>query len=90
MYLEKIKNILNSLELNVQKETSDDLLVSIPLNRPDIEREIDIIEEIARINGYDNIPDVKKLQSHLVKNQMIFIYSTGKGNCCRIRFLRND
>jgi phenylalanyl-tRNA synthetase beta chain len=58
---EKIKNILNSLELNVQKETSDDLLVSIPLFRPDIEREIDIIEEIARINGYDNIPDVKKV-----------------------------
>ncbi len=31
-----------------------------PTFRPDIEREIDLIEEIARINGYDNIPAVSK------------------------------
>ena len=29
----------------------------VPTYRPDIEREIDLIEEVARIYGYNNIPD---------------------------------
>ncbi len=40
---------------------NDKLLISVPTFRPDIEREIDLIEEIARINGYDNIPTVSKI-----------------------------
>ena len=34
----------------------DKIVVSIPTWRRDIEREIDLIEEVARIHGYDNIP----------------------------------
>ena len=45
----------------------DKLLVSVPTFRPDIEREIDLIEEIARINGYDNIPTVSKINITLEK-----------------------
>jgi phenylalanyl-tRNA synthetase beta chain len=45
----------------VVRANDDELRVSVPLNRPDIEREIDLIEEAARINGYDNIPAVKKI-----------------------------
>jgi len=41
--------------------------VSVPTFRPDIEREIDLIEEIARINGYDNIPTVTKINITLEK-----------------------
>ncbi|HCY77306.1 MAG TPA: phenylalanine--tRNA ligase subunit beta [Ignavibacteriales bacterium] len=58
---EKIKNILSRLGLAIKVLEDDKLLVSIPTFRPDIEREIDLIEEIARINGYDNIPTVSKI-----------------------------
>ncbi|MBW2186561.1 MAG: phenylalanine--tRNA ligase subunit beta, partial [Deltaproteobacteria bacterium] len=32
------------------------LVATIPMSRHDLEREVDLIEEIARLNGYDNIP----------------------------------
>jgi len=64
---EKIKNILTSLGLKIIKEDADNLSLSIPTFRPDIEREVDIIEEIARINGYENIPTVSKISITLDK-----------------------
>jgi phenylalanyl-tRNA synthetase beta chain len=42
-------------------QNSDSIVVSVPTFRPDIEREIDLIEEIARIHGYDNIPTISKI-----------------------------
>ena len=64
---EKIKNILNNLELKIVSEEKDNLTVSIPTFRPDIEREVDVIEEIARINGYENIPTISKISITLNK-----------------------
>ncbi len=64
---EKIKNILSRLGLALKVLNDDKLLVSVPTFRPDIEREIDLIEEIARINGYDNIPTVSKINITLEK-----------------------
>lgn len=64
---EKIKNILSRLGLAIKVLDEDKLLVSVPTFRPDIEREIDLIEEIARINGYDNIPTVTKINITLEK-----------------------
>ncbi|HMN47750.1 MAG TPA: phenylalanine--tRNA ligase subunit beta [Ignavibacteriaceae bacterium] len=64
---EKIKNILSRLGLALKVIDDDKLLVSVPTFRPDIEREIDLIEEIARINGYDNIPTVTKINITLEK-----------------------
>jgi phenylalanyl-tRNA synthetase beta chain len=64
---EKIKNILSRLGLAIKVLDKDKLLVSVPTFRPDIEREIDLIEEIARINGYDNIPTVTKINITLEK-----------------------
>lgn len=63
----KIKNILSRLGLAIKVLDEDKLLVSVPTFRPDIEREIDLIEEIARINGYDNIPTVSKINITLEK-----------------------
>ena len=57
----KVKDILNSLELEVISESDESITCSIPLFRHDIEREIDLIEEIVRIYGYDNIPSVSKI-----------------------------
>ncbi len=64
---DKIKNILSRLGLAIKVLDEDKLLVSVPTFRPDIEREIDLVEEIARINGYDNIPTVSKINITLEK-----------------------
>lgn len=64
---DKVKNILSRLGLAIKVLDDDKLLVSVPTYRPDIEREIDLIEEIARINGYDNIPTVSKINITLEK-----------------------
>ncbi|MBU2492977.1 MAG: phenylalanine--tRNA ligase subunit beta [Bacteroidetes bacterium] len=53
--------ILNNLELKVIKQNENDVLVQVPPFRHDIEREIDLIEEVARIYGYDKIPNIEKI-----------------------------
>lgn len=58
---EKIENILTNLGFVLNKIDDNTLEVGIPSFRHDIEREIDLIEEIARINGYDNIPLYDKI-----------------------------
>jgi phenylalanyl-tRNA synthetase beta chain len=57
----EVKKILVSLGFEIAKETESELSLSIPTFRHDIEREIDIIEEIARVYGYEKIPDVSKI-----------------------------
>jgi len=55
---EKIQSILSHLGFIVTpvKEQGGMLSVEVPSYRPDVEREIDLIEEVGRIYGYDNIP----------------------------------
>ena len=58
---EKILNILTKLGLKIIFESNTEVRLKVPTSRSDIEREIDLIEEIARINGYDNIPTVERI-----------------------------
>ena len=53
---QEIINILTSLECQVSQCPDGSVSVIPPHYRIDIEREIDLIEEIARLNGYDKIP----------------------------------
>jgi phenylalanyl-tRNA synthetase beta chain len=48
--------ILESLNFKILQKTNKSLLVSPPTYRTDVRLEEDVIEEILRINGYDNIP----------------------------------
>lgn len=57
---EVVTDILNRLELNVQKNSDErEWLVQVPTFRFDITQSVDLIEEIARLNGYDQIPTHK-------------------------------
>ncbi len=52
----KVKDYLKGLELEVTEEEGGNFIVHPPTFRRDLEREIDLIEEIARMDGYENIP----------------------------------
>jgi phenylalanyl-tRNA synthetase beta chain len=57
--LEDILGHLRSIGLDAHPAeggADERLIVAIPSFRPDLEREIDLIEEVARLNGYDHIP----------------------------------
>lgn len=62
---QNVIDILNRLELKVVEENSDSIKVEVPPFRHDIEREIDLIEEVARIYGYDKIPAVERIANNL-------------------------
>jgi phenylalanyl-tRNA synthetase beta chain len=50
-----VKNILLSLGFEIGKEGMDEIHVSVPYHKPDITLPADIVEEIMRIDGLDNI-----------------------------------
>lgn len=58
---EKTLQILKGLDFSVIEEKDDFVKVSVPTFRHDIEREIDLIEEIVRIYGFDGIPNIDKI-----------------------------
>lgn len=58
-----IKNIITHLGINILSEEADSLKLSIPTFKADVTREIDVIEEVARIYGYNNIDFPEKLMS---------------------------
>ena len=50
-----IKNILKSLGFDLVKEGIDEIWVDVPFSKPDISLPADIVEEIMRIDGLDNV-----------------------------------
>jgi phenylalanyl-tRNA synthetase beta chain len=60
---ETIKKILASLDIKVNSVTDAGLGLIIPSYRVDVQREIDVIEEILRVYGYNNINFSKKLNA---------------------------
>ncbi|MGX5377046.1 phenylalanine--tRNA ligase subunit beta [Ligilactobacillus sp. LYQ135] len=53
---EDVTSIFERLGFEVDKDSTGTLIISVPPRRWDIEIQADLIEEIARIYGYDNIP----------------------------------
>ncbi|MCQ2108784.1 MAG: phenylalanine--tRNA ligase subunit beta [Fibrobacter sp.] len=51
-----IRKHLTSINLKLVAENGETMTFEIPGNRPDLEREVDLIEEVARLVGFDNIP----------------------------------
>lgn len=62
---ETIKNILASLEIKITNETEVGLGLVVPAYRVDVQREADVIEEILRVYGYNNIEFSHKLNTSI-------------------------
>ena len=62
---EQIQEILKALDIVVLQENENELVLEVPTNRADVTREADIIEEILRIYGYNNIEFEEQLSSSL-------------------------
>jgi len=62
---ETIKSILSTLEIKVNNVTESGLGLTIPAYRNDVQREVDVIEEILRVYGYNNIGITNKLNASI-------------------------
>ncbi len=63
---ETIRNICESLEMKVLSQTSEGLLLEVPAYRVDVQRPCDVVEDILRIYGYNNVEIPTQLKSSLV------------------------
>ncbi|MCJ8155072.1 phenylalanine--tRNA ligase subunit beta [Chryseobacterium sp. SSA4.19] len=67
IHREKVKEILKALDIQVLNEIQNGLEISVPAYRADVTREIDVIEEILRIYGYNKIDAPQKISFTPVK-----------------------
>jgi len=68
---EIIKKILVSLDMKVTNITDKGLGLSIPPYRVDVQREIDVIEEVLRVYGFNNIKTDSKLKASMANSSRI-------------------
>lgn len=57
-----IKHIITSLGITVLTEDNDGLLLSVPQYKTDVTREADVIEEVMRIYGYNNVEESSQIK----------------------------
>ncbi len=62
---ETIKSILTSLDIKVNNVTEAGLGLTVPAYRNDVQREADVIEEVLRVYGYNNIATTEKLNASI-------------------------
>ncbi|HET9431899.1 MAG TPA: phenylalanine--tRNA ligase subunit beta, partial [Chitinophagaceae bacterium] len=68
-----VKNILTSLGFEVLKEGIDELRFAVPFHKPDISLPADLVEEVLRIDGLDNveIPESITITPAIEENQAL-------------------
>ena len=73
-----VKKILKNLEINIVEDSGDSLILSIPTYRVDVTREIDVIEEVLRIYGFNTIALPDKLSTSITISNSIDSYKLKK------------
>lgn len=63
--VETVKSILASLEMEIVSETPEALTIHVPLYRIDVQKDVDVIEDILRIYGYNNVEISENVKSNL-------------------------
>ena len=64
--VDTIKSIVTSLEMVVLNEDAEGLLLEVPAYRVDVQRPCDVVEDILRVYGYNNVEIPSQLKSSLV------------------------
>lgn len=62
---ETVKSIVESLEMKIVSETAEGLTLRVPVYRIDVRRDVDVIEDILRIYGYNNVEFSDHVKSSL-------------------------
>ena len=65
---EVVENILDALEIKIVAKNGNDWTLAVPRYRVDVQRECDVVEDILRIYGYDNVEFPEKLNTSLSYN----------------------
>ena len=63
--VETVKSILESLEMKIVSETAEGLVIDVPVYRIDVQRDVDVIEDILRIYVYNNVEFSDNVKSNL-------------------------
>jgi phenylalanyl-tRNA synthetase beta chain len=71
---ETIKAILTSLDIKINNVTETGIGMTIPAYRNDVTREADVVEEVLRVYGYNNIDFGKKLNASISETKRIEDY----------------
>lgn len=79
LHREKIKEILELLDIEIISETDGTLELKVPAYRVDVQREIDVIEDILRIYGYNNIQINEKVSSSIVAGEGFLDHKVSEG-----------
>lgn len=69
----QITHILKHLGIVIKEQSEDSLLIQIPLNKVDVLREADVIEEILRIYGYNNVEVPEQMRISLINKPKVNI-----------------
>lgn len=63
--VDTVKSIVESLEMEIVSETAEGLTLHVPVYRIDVQRDVDVIEDILRIYGYNNVEFSDSVKSNL-------------------------
>ena len=61
-----VHNILGSMNMDIVEESADRFTVAVPTNKVDVTREVDVIEEILRVYGFNKIPEPASITTAMV------------------------
>ena len=64
--VDTIKSIVTSLEMTILGEDAEGLMLEVPAYRVDVQRPCDVVEDILRVYGYNNVEIPSQLKSSLV------------------------
>ena len=64
----EVEKILTGLGIAVEQKSDNNWKLIIPTFKPDVTRPIDVVEEVMRIYGYDNVPLMARMQTSIPSN----------------------